>query len=830
MTWFARRSRRESEALLAYWDSVIAQSPARPVPPAPVPAALGALVRTLHTTDADAARPAYEDRLLEALLAKQKEIAPMNVTTTTPPILTPWRPPRLAAPRLPSVPVRKYAMPALEIALIAFLLLASVAGIWLASDRNDPHRIVAPEDGTPTVEATPSVPMFRGNPERTGQMPGPGPEGTPVELWRSKVEGPIDSAPAVVDGVLYVGVGDGTVRAFETVTGSEIWAFAAASPIKSSPAVVTGVVYIGSEDGTLYALDAASGAEVWTYPATRADAAVAVEDGIVYSGSGDGFLYALDAASGAELWRAPLNESATRSPAMADGVVYIASADGILHSFDAETGEPGWTFQVESDGTLATAVVAGGMVFQATVAGNEHHLYALDAATGEERWRFATPTGAALFSAAVGDGVVYTPSDDGNLYALDAATGDQLWQFTAGDLISTAPALVGDTVYVASHDGFAYAIDTVTGTEQWRFPIEGQADYGPVVVNGVAYIGTKFGYLYAIGGSGEPASGTGTGTSAIASTPQATPSTPVAMPVASPAATGELATYLWETASSGDSEELGWPGPVTVAPDGTIWLIDTEHSRFDLYTPDGTFLESWGTVGSGDGQFNFVMSSGAGDAYGAIAFAPDGSFYVADTGNQRIQHFSADRQFLRAWGEFGPGDGQFLKPLDIAVDSQGNVYVVEERREVIQKFDADGTYLRTFGGPDLFDFIGTMDIDANDHIWVADTGRVHQFNPDGEVIADYDGGGTLVQPAGVAVDDAGRIYVADIGAAQVIVLDASGALIGSWGQDGSGPGQLHFPGNVTLDGEGNVFVVDYLSDMTWEGRLVAYRRQPLLAP
>lgn len=228
----------------------------------------------------------------------------MNVTTTTTPISTPWRPPRMAAPGLPSVPVRKYAMPALEIALIALLLFASVAGIWLASDREDPSRIVAPEDATPTVEASPSVPMYRGNPERTGVFPGPGIEGDPVELWRAEVDGPIESAPAIADGVLFFGAGSGSVHALDIATGAERWTYAAASPVSSSPAVANGTVYVGSEDGTLYALDAATGQERWAYPGAQFRASVAVVDAVLYTGGSDGNLHALDATSGEVLWRA----------------------------------------------------------------------------------------------------------------------------------------------------------------------------------------------------------------------------------------------------------------------------------------------------------------------------------------------------------------------------------------------------------------------------------------------------------------------------------------------------------------------------------------------
>ncbi|MDQ3654277.1 MAG: PQQ-binding-like beta-propeller repeat protein, partial [Chloroflexota bacterium] len=841
MTWFARTpSRIESEALLDYWDDVIDRSPTTPVPPVQVPAEIGALVRTINNADTtNPDYPAYEDRLLQALLARQKEITHMNAITAPIAPITPSRPvrsPRAPRPKPPSITLRGRWIPALEIAMITFLLLASAAGIWLAGDRGDDPRIVAPSDGTPTVEATPDVPMYRGNPERTGQMPGPGPEGMPVERWRIELNGSIDSAPAVVDGVLYVGVGDGTVHAVDTATGNEVWTFATDSPILSSPAVVDGVVYIGSEDGPLYAIDASGGTELWTFPGAASNTSVAIVNDAVYASGVDGFLYALDAATGEEYWRAPLNETASRSPAVADGVVYIGSADGVLHTFDAATGEPGWALKLDGDGIIGTPALHEGMVYQNMFDGSVNYAFALDAATGDEIWRFDLPSGAGFLPPAAGNGMVYLPGFDSTVYALDAATGMEAWRFETGDEVSAAPALVGDTLYVAPRDGIVYALDAATGAERWRFTIDGEAVFGPTVTGGVAYVGTTFGYLYAIGGSGTAEAGA-LATPSDGATPISTAATPVTSmpePPASPEAAADLAEFAWQ--SSGGDPLFAQPTDITIAPDGTIWIANGEHSQFDRFAPDGTFIESWGTFGDGDGEFNFVRPNSNDDAFGSVAFAPDGTFYVADMGNQRIQHFDADRHFLYAWGEFGPGNGDFLSPIDVAVDSQGNVFVDDDKREDIQKFAPDGTYLLTFGGsgsePGQLDFPGWMTIDASDHVWVADTGnsRIQQWDNDGQFLAEFDGGGSLVEPWAVAIDEAGSIYVADFGAGQVVVLDATGAVVGAWGQSENGENALTHPVTITLDGRGNVHVIDVMDDDTWESRLVTYQLTTPLGP
>src|SRR4051794_41224761 len=89
----------------------------------------------------------------------------------------------------------------------AVLVIGPVAG--------GPRRVVLAQDSTPTSAATAEWPMFRGNPARTGAMPGTGPQGSPTELWRFQASGGIASAPAVVDGVVYVGCDCDTLYAVD---------------------------------------------------------------------------------------------------------------------------------------------------------------------------------------------------------------------------------------------------------------------------------------------------------------------------------------------------------------------------------------------------------------------------------------------------------------------------------------------------------------------------------------------------------------------------------------------------------------------------------------
>ena len=140
--------------------------------------------------------------------------------------------------------------------------------------------------------------------------------------------------------------------------------------------------------------------------------------------------------------------------------------------------------------------------------------------------------------------------------------------------------------------------------------------------------------------------------------------------------------FLWET-SGGPDTPLGNPSHLNVAPDGNIWVADGDNDRFQIFAPDGTFLEVWGTSGSGEGELDFTTVGWGGYPQAAIAFAPDGTFYVTDTGNHRIQKFGPDRHFLTAWGSKGQEPGQFDTPIDLVVDAQGRVYVLDSYRHAL---------------------------------------------------------------------------------------------------------------------------------------------------
>ena len=110
-----------------------------------------------------------------------------------------------------------------------------------------------------------------------------------------------------------------------------------------------------------------------------------------------------------------------------------------------------------------------------------------------------------------------------------------------------------------------------------------------------------------------------------------------------------------------------------MGPDGQQLIADGyNNSRVVKLAPDGTWLKEYGTYGSGDGQFNTVHSIAAG--YGHV--------YVADRANRRIQVFDYDLNFERYINGIGmPWSVQVTPKYIYSGDGDGKIYRLDTRRE-----------------------------------------------------------------------------------------------------------------------------------------------------
>ncbi len=103
----------------------------------------------------------------------------------------------------------------------------------------------------------------------------------------------------------------------------------------------------------------------------------------------------------------------------------------------------------------------------------------------------------------------------------------------------------------------------------------------------------------------------------------------------------------------------------------------------------------------------------------------EGNIIVSDSLNFRIQVLSPEGEFINAFGSAGNGPGYFSRPRGVAADSDGNIYVVDALFDNIQIFDRQGKLLMDFGSPGNgygeFWLPSGIFIDAEDRIYVADS-------------------------------------------------------------------------------------------------------------
>ena len=329
-----------------------------------------------------------------------------------------------------------------------------------------------------------------------GAMPGSeGPIGGPTIrdeslLWSYTTGGWVVTAPAVVDGVVYVGSDDYSVYALNAASGELLWSHATGDVIRSTPTVVDGRVFVGSNDNHVYALDAATGELLWRFDTGGwAQYSPQVGNGNVYlavQGNTGQKVVALDAATGETEWTADVAAriDPTYTPTVSGNQLYVAGAVyGDFYVLDAANGEEVWQAGVSSYVESAPTVLDG-IVYLTVV----NQAYALDDNTGEVIWSLNTDEYPARdFPALVVNGVYYlAPSD--KVYALDAATGAQLWTYES-QMLSTAPAVAGGVFYGASEEtGLLFALDAATGAEIWTEPTEGAAIHSIAVIDNTLYV------------------------------------------------------------------------------------------------------------------------------------------------------------------------------------------------------------------------------------------------------------------------------------------------------------------------------------------------------
>ena len=214
---------------------------------------------------------------------------------------------------------------------------------------------------------------------------------------------------------------------------------------------------------------------------------------------------------------------------------------------------------------------------------------------------------------------------------------------------------------------------------------------------------------------------------------------------------------------------VGKPCGLSFSNDGQLMVADTHYFRVLFYSPDGVLDESrtiGGVNGRGEGEFGFVTD---------VVQDESGNFYVSEYGDfDRIQQFDSDGNFLSQWGGHGDGEGEFLRPQGMAIDSQNRLWVADACNHRIQVFDLTKS-------PPTFLFA---------------------FGSHGSSV------GKLSYPYSLFHGDDGFVYVCEYGNHRIQKFSTDGRSMGVWGGPGRQPGQMHQPWAAAVDSQNWIHVLD----------------------
>jgi DNA-binding beta-propeller fold protein YncE len=337
--------------------------------------------------------------------------------------------------------------------------------------------------------------------------------------------------------------------------------------------------------------------------------------------------------------------------------------------------------------------------------------------------------------------------------------------------------------------------------------------------------------------------------------------------IATPASGAIVQKAAWGSGGSG-AGQFGYAQGIATDSRGHVYVTDLANNRIEKFSAAGRFLLTWGwgvedgasafetcrsscqagIGGSGEGQFSAPVD---------LAFDSADRAYVADSGNNRIQKFTASGRFLTKWGHPGSDNGEFGcyvddhgdcdggSPRGVAVSRGDRVWVTDDANRRTQKFSPNGRFLAKVGATAYY-----VAADSADHIYIQGGDSIDKFSAGGRFLLRWgwgvrygldrfercgpptprvgcspgisgSGKGQFNGPEGIATDDRGHVYVADSSNERIQKFSASGRFLTTWGEFGHGEGQFEYPTDIAVDSAGHVYVADAVND-----RIVKYAQVP----
>jgi len=217
----------------------------------------------------------------------------------------------------------------------------------------------------------------------------------------------------------------------------------------------------------------------------------------------------------------------------------------------------------------------------------------------------------------------------------------------------------------------------------------------------------------------------------------------------------------------------------------------------------------FGSLGEEEGKFNQPKG---------IAVDKNRNILIVDAGNNRIQKFDEEGNYLSQFGQAGQNEGEFFSPSHLAIDTKGNIFVVDTGNQRVQKFTKGGIFKEIFVEKEtpgeLLKEPEGIAIDFLDNVYITDMANncVYKFNKEANLLWKIGSLGKgkkeFNQPTGITLDKDLNIYVVDTGNQRVQKFDRQGNFLFQFGSKTEGSEYLRYPQGIALDKKGNIYVVD----------------------
>lgn len=260
-------------------------------------------------------------------------------------------------------------------------------------------------------------------------------------------------------------------------------------------------------------------------------------------------------------------------------------------------------------------------------------------------------------------------------------------------------------------------------------------------------------------------------------------------------------TYISSFGSEGTGPgEFNNPSGIGVGPDGTVYVVDPNDQRAQYFTPTGTYVGVFANSGAGAvGLPNSVVVDDL------------GTVFISDSSDDHVLTYNSTGAFLGEFGSFGSGNGQFESPYGVSFGPNGNLYVADNGNNRVEQFTSTGAFLSTFGSsgsaPGELNHPYGVAVGPSGTVYVADglNNRINAYSATGIFQSSF-GSSTLNDPDGMAVSATGNIYVADYGENNVEEFNSAGTLLNTIG--GSGGVNFLNPTGIAVTPNGSLYVVD----------------------